>query len=30
MSKYRTSSYAFTVFNPNDKDKSEGLDELKS
>ena len=29
MSKSRTSSYAFTVFNPNDKDKSEGLDELK-
>ena len=29
MIKSRTSSYAFTVFNPNDKDKSEGLDELK-
>jgi len=29
MSKYRTSSYAFTVFNPNNKDKAEGLDELK-
>lgn len=29
MSKPRTNSYAFTVFNPNDKDKSEGLDELK-
>ena len=29
MSKSRTDSYAFTVFNPNDKDKSEGLDELK-
>ena len=27
--KNRTDSYAFTVFNPNDKDKSEGLDELK-
>ena len=29
MSKSRTDSYAFTVFNPNDKDKSKGLDKLK-